>query len=116
VPLLKKAYRLKKNPDFKRVYASGKVGFSRFLVLRYLCRRQEKAGFSRIGFSVSKKLGGAVVRNLIKRRLSACVNDLLEMFPEDYDLVFIAKGDIRKASFSQIKEDVDKLLKKTRFS
>ncbi len=84
--------RLSRSSDFQLIYRRGSSTASRFLVL-YSFRRpaESKADGPRLGLSVSRKMGGAVVRNRIKRLLReafmACAQDL----SEEYDLVLIAR-------------------------
>jgi len=65
----------------------------------------------RIGFSVSKKVGGAVVRNLVKRRLRECIRPLLpEMRPGFY--VMIAHPSSAQRSFVQLRLSVASMVQK----
>lgn len=60
----------------------------------------------------SKAVGGAVVRNSIKRRLRACLNELWENIAEGWDLVFFSRPDITQASYKEICTAIEHLLKK----
>ncbi len=64
--LLEKAYRIKKNADFQRIYKKGHSVANRQFVV-YTCNNKEIDHF-RLGISVSKKLGNAVLRNKIKEQ------------------------------------------------
>jgi len=65
----------------------------------------------RVGFSVSKKVGGAVVRNTVKRRLRECIRPMLpEMRNGLY--VIVAHPSSAQRSFPQLKASVAKLLQK----
>ena len=55
---------LKKNSDFRRLYAKGKSAVNPWLVV--YCRRN-RGGVNRLGYTVSVKLGHAVVRNRVRR-------------------------------------------------
>ncbi len=61
-----RAARLLKHADFDRVYKQGRRHFSSHMTVFYL---RQAEGEARIGFTVGRVLGGAVVRNRIKRRL-----------------------------------------------
>ena len=87
-----KRARLSRSSDFKRIYRQGSSTASRFLVL-YSFRRSPEAGAEgpRLGLSVSKKMGGAVVRNRIKRLLREAFAVTQEQLDQDYDVVLIAR-------------------------
>ncbi|MFH1879786.1 MAG: ribonuclease P protein component, partial [Bacillota bacterium] len=69
---MQKQYRLCRNRQFSYVYHRGARASCKDLTLIYA-----KNAHKRVGFSVSKKVGSAVVRNLVKRRLRECVRPLL---------------------------------------
>jgi ribonuclease P protein component len=87
-----KRARLSRSSDFQRIYRQGSSTASRFLVL-YSFRRSSEAGAEgpRLGLSVSKKMGGAVVRNRIKRLLREAFGAAQEQLDQDYDVVLIAR-------------------------
>jgi ribonuclease P protein component len=84
--------RLSRSSDFRRIYRQGSSTASRFLVL-YSFKRPAEAGAEgpRLGLSVSKKLGGAVVRNRVKRLLREAFQGCAGHLAEEYDLVVIAR-------------------------
>jgi len=84
--------RLSRSSDFQRIYRQGSSTASRFLVL-YSFKRPAEAGAEgpRLGLSVSKKLGGAVVRNRVKRLLREAFQGCAGHLAEEYDLVVIAR-------------------------
>jgi ribonuclease P protein component len=114
--LLEKAHRLRKNAEFKFVYRYGKVYSNEWAILRFVRhkdpRKTDKP--ARIGISVSKKVGGAVVRNLVKRRIAASLYHCADQLPEGFDLVFIAKRELRNADFGQTRSAVSRLLAKAK--
>ena len=63
---MKRAVTLKENYEFRRIYAKGRSGVSPYLVV-YV--RPNRRGRNRLGVTVSTKLGHAVVRNRVRRRL-----------------------------------------------
>lgn len=64
--------------------------------------------YSRYGFSVGRRVGGAVVRNRVKRRM----REILHLFPLEpgWDIIFIIRPQAASASFSSLKEVVYRLL------
>jgi ribonuclease P protein component len=84
--------RLSRSSDFQRIYRQGSSTASRFLVLYWFARPSEAGDEGpRLGLSVSKKLGGAVVRNRIKRLLREAFTGCAGQLAEEYDLVVIAR-------------------------
>ncbi|NLK08873.1 MAG: ribonuclease P protein component [Firmicutes bacterium] len=99
--------RLTLPADFRRVYAQGKIVKHRLVVLHYLANGQ---GTTRVGFSVSKKLGNAVNRNRIKRRLREIMRKQSPLLKPGYDLVVSARIQCRNAAFREVKQAVDATL------
>ncbi len=101
---------LKTNKDFRRVYNKGKSYASFYLVLYLL---ENKKNFSRNGFSISRKIGKAVVRNKLKRRMKEIIRSEEENIKIGYDLIFIARNPVNKLDFNGLKNETKKLLKKS---
>ncbi len=95
--MVSKRSRLSRSSDFQRIYRQGSSTASRFLVLYYF-KRPVTAGEEspRLGLSVSKKLGGAVVRNRIKRLLREAFRATQEQLVEGYDYVLIARPSLNE--------------------
>ena len=110
--MLRRDRRLKKNSQFKAVYANGRGYSNQLMVLRFMYLSHEQR--TQIGFSVSKKIGGAVVRNYVKRRMAAAVYTYIDQIKDGFYLVLIARSSITDASFSQIKGAVTQLLNRAR--
>ena len=93
--MVSKSSRLSRSSEFQRVYRQGSSTASRFLVLYYF-KRAPGAGDAvpRLGLSVSKKLGGAVERNRIKRLLREAFMACQDRLVEDHDVVFIARSQL----------------------
>ncbi|MHB1325703.1 MAG: ribonuclease P protein component [Thermoleophilia bacterium] len=87
-----KKHRLTRSADFQRAYRQGKSVAGRQAVLYYFERVSEsEEDASRLGVSVSKKVGGAVVRNQVKRVLKEIFRELQERTAPNYDYVIIAR-------------------------
>lgn len=86
-----KKHRLTRSADFQRVYRQGKSVAGRYLVLYYFNRSPGSAGGPRLGLSVSKKVGGAVIRNKVKRTLKEAFRPVQDRVAPDYDYVIIAR-------------------------
>ena len=67
---------------------------------------------SRVGFSISKRVGNAVIRNRVKRRLREVVRQA--DLQDGWDLVFIARGPAAQADFSQAQGAAYELLRRAR--
>lgn len=102
---------LKKNKEFKKVYDNGKSYATRNLVI--YCLNYEKGKKNRYGLSVSKKIGNAVVRNKLKRRLREIIKEFeKEKEFKGYDIIFIARKPVVQINYQYLKRDVKKLYKK----
>lgn len=106
---MKKKYRIKKNTEFQAVFEKGNSVANRQLVL-YVLEKEGQEHF-RIGLSVSKKLGKAVVRNKIKRFLRHAFHELSDEIKNDRDYVVIARKPVLEMDYHQIKKSLRHVLK-----
>src|SRR5687768_13581004 len=86
--------RLSRSGDFERAYREGRSQSNRFLVLYAFSRPDGEAEGARLGVSVSRKVGGAVERNEIKRLLREAFRSLSERLPPTHDFVVVARPDL----------------------
>ena len=99
---MKKAYRVKSEEEFQIAFQNG-VSFANRQLVLYVYPKPGQAHF-RVGFSVSKKLGNAVNRNRIKRRLRQIMHELSPFIRQDADYLLIARFDIKHKDYQQMKQ------------
>jgi ribonuclease P protein component len=103
--------RLKRRAEFLRVAAKGRKAAVHGLVLQALPQPNMVA--LRVGFTVTKKVGNAVVRNRTRRRLKEAARLLLrERVIRGYDLVVIGRDTTRGRKFKSLIEDLSRALDK----
>lgn len=74
-------------------------------------RSTEQDGSVRLGFTVTKKLGNAVIRNRIRRRLREAARQLLPLHGRPgYDYVFIARAAAHDRPYAQLLDDIRRAL------
>lgn len=100
---------LKKNGQFVYAYKRGKAKSSKYMTLIFVRARTYN---TKVGFSVSKKIGNAVVRNKVKRRLKDSFGRYMPSIKKGYYVVIVARPPIAQATFSQLHEQVGALLNK----
>ena len=89
---------LKLNHIFRRLYAT--AGQANGLLVLYA--KKNRLGINRVGITVSKKLGGAVVRNRVRRRLREVYRLHEDRFLPGYDLVVVARSRAIDANFQDL--------------
>ena len=99
--------RLTKASQFAAVYEGGDSRANKLLVLRAL---PNGLGTTRCGFAVSKRVGNAVVRNRVKRRLRACI----QMMPIEpgWDIVLVARMAASTADYHSLEAAARDLLRR----
>lgn len=101
--------RVKKRRDFTRVYQRGKSHAGKYIVLY---RYKTRLDTYRVGFTVSKKVGNAVVRNKVRRRLKEIARLQPELFQPGRDYILIARPAAAQVTYRELERDLESLLKK----
>ena len=93
---------LKKNNEFRRLYAKGRNAVTPTMVIY---TRSNKSGINRVGFTVTVKLGHAVVRNRIRRRLREIYRLHEGELRRGADMVIVARGRSADADYHRLERD-----------
>ena len=103
--VMERKWALKKRACFLRVYELGIAKADKYLVVKSASNDLE---YSRYGFSITKHIGNAVVRNRIRRKLKEIMRAV--QVKSGYDIVLIARTEIVNADYHQLARSVAKLL------
>ena len=98
-----KAKRLTRTEEFTAVKFQGKTYRGPLLVLGVLVRKEEKA--FRAGFITTKRLGGAVVRNRVRRRLRDVVRKEQARLRAGFWIVLVARPHAARAGYQELKDE-----------
>lgn len=104
---MERRYRLRENEDFQKARREGRSWTQPLMVL---CVLPNSLSHSRFGFSVSRRIGKATVRNRVKRMMRETVRRRISEIPPGQDLVFIARAPIAGAPFPEVEAAVERLL------
>lgn len=106
--MLARNLRLRRNKDYKTVFAQGKSFSSRYVVFYMM------EGTPQYGFIASKKVGNAVQRNRAKRLMREVIRRHLSDFPQNLKIICIARASLKGVSYSEVENSVLNTLKKAK--
>jgi ribonuclease P protein component len=101
--------RLTDSPEFERVYRQGTAYRGKLFSVHAF---PNEHGTPRLGLSVSRKVGNAVTRNSVRRRLREVFHSCISAMPESHDLVVSARPAAAEATFEELREEFSKSLGK----
>ena len=96
-------FRIKKGSEIKTFFDSGQRSVSQSFFISYLEKEQDERRF---GFIVGKKIGSAVIRSRLKRRLREIVRQYQHQINKRYDIIFVAKNQIKTKSMKVLEEEL----------
>ena len=107
---MKKKFRVKKAGEFQTIIQHKKFVSCPSFVLYVMERKEDH---SRIGISVGKKLGNAVIRNKIKRQVRMMFQEVHD-FDDNFDGILIVRQKYLDQSYENNKKDLERLIKKVK--
>ena len=113
---LRRESRLRSSQDFQRVRRRGRRQQGQWLTLAYARRASDAETTlpSRIGFSVNKRVGTAVTRNRVKRRLREAIRKRLWKAQPGWDMIVIARPEAADAEYTKLASELYDLLTRAR--
>jgi ribonuclease P protein component len=116
----RKRGRLSRSGDFERAYREGQSHGNRFLVLYEFPRPEGEADGVRLGISAGRDLGGAVVRNRVKRALREVFRDASARLPDGHDFVLVARSDlvglVEREGTAGVRDALDEVIRESGLS
>ena len=109
---MKREQRLRSPADFRRVRDVARRGWSHPLLVVYIAANE--LGCTRVGITVSGRVGNAVVRNRVRRRLREALSARFASLPASSDAVVVARPASAKASWPELSAALDSVLARAR--
>ena len=106
---MKAEITVKENYEFRRIYRKGKSVVSPYMVL--YCQKNRQ-GRTRLGVTVSTKLGKAVTRNRVRRRLREIYRLNEDRFLPGYDIVVVARVKAVRSQYADLNKQFLRLANK----
>lgn len=107
--MLEKKHRLLKQKEFSYIFHKGKSFSTKIVILNYA---PTKLPNFKVGFSVSKKIGKAVIRNKVKRRMREIMRSLQTQIDVQHNYVFVARSGIEAATYEELEKNMRYCLEK----
>ncbi len=104
----RKPHRVRRGADFRRAYAQGRWAGNHALAVYVV---ENGLGWSRVGLSVGRRVGKAIQRNRLRRRLREVFRLMRPTLPSGLDIIFVARG-LPQANYHDLARRVTKLVAK----
>lgn len=104
---------LRSKEDFARLSARGRTRTDRLLVVHFVANAHEH---DRYGISTGRRLGGAVVRNRVRRRIREILRSAPHATSQGWDILVVARPASTSASFDELRAALERLLASVRGS
>ncbi len=100
---------LKNNYEFRRLYRRGKSDSGPYVAVYF---HRNGKNINRLGITTGGKIGNAVTRNLVRRRISEAYRISEARFKKGYDIVVVARKQAAPAEYKLIEADMMRVMKK----
>lgn len=107
---MKKSLRIRKNEEFSEIIKNRNYYSSPVMTI-YVKKKKEEV--NRVGISVGKKVGNAVVRNKVKRQLRMMIQEIYT-FEENFDTIVLVRDKFTQESYDSNKKVLEMLVKKVK--
>jgi ribonuclease P protein component len=109
---MNKQYRIKKNEEFQEIFQKGASTANRQFVI-YVLDQPDQTSF-KIGLSVSKKIGNAVIRNRVKRLIRQVMFEYKDYIKVGKDIVIIARRPTAEMDYYEVKSSLEHVCKRAK--
>jgi ribonuclease P protein component len=107
--MLHKKWRINKGKEYGYIYKNGKRITGKYIIVFI---KENNLDHNRFGIVTSKKIGNAVTRNRAKRQLREVIRKNIQIIRPGYNLVIIARFNMKESSFDLIEKDFLRIMKK----
>ena len=108
---MKNKYIVKDKREFNNIIKNNKFIKNNFFIL-YM--KENNLNYNRFGIAISKKLGKAVFRNKIKRRIRNLIKENILLFSKSYDYIIMIRRGKDNYNYQILKKELQSLLKETK--
>jgi ribonuclease P protein component len=107
--MLHKKWRITRGKEYGYIYKTGRRITGKYIIVFI---KENNLDYNRFGIVTSKKIGNAVTRNRAKRQLREVIRKNMQMIRPGYNLVIIARFNMKEPIFDMIEKDFLRIMKK----